>query len=226
MKQHNDWRTIPVLPCISITDTLFFWQTLGFEITYKQTRPYQYGIVERNGHALHFAGRKGMDITNNLSTCLIIVPEIDKVYQALTQNLKEKLGSVPRSGIPRISQMKPGATRFTLTDVSGNAVIFINDGKQDQETWEKAENKNQSPLQRAIAVAVRFRDYKRDEKAAAATLDAALRKAENESQTDIAEALTLRIDLAISMNDLPRAEECKMLLMSIIWEGKSLTSQL
>src|SRR5687767_10766923 len=114
MKQQKEWRTIPVLPCISIIDTLSFWQTIGFEITYKQTRPYQYGIVERNGHSLHFAGRKGLDKTNNFSTCLVIVSDIDKVYQIFTQKLKENLGSIPRSGIPRISQMKPGATRFTL----------------------------------------------------------------------------------------------------------------
>ena len=36
------WVTVPILPCVAIEETLAFWEMLGFEITYKQTRPYQY----------------------------------------------------------------------------------------------------------------------------------------------------------------------------------------
>jgi hypothetical protein len=201
LKYKKEWITIPVLPSVSIIDTLSFWEIIGYKVTFKQTRPYQYGVVERNGYQLHFVRVTGIDKTNNFSSCLVMVSNIGKVYQEYTQRLKENLGRIPHSGIPRISRMKPGTSRFTLTDVSGNSVIFINYGKNDQETWEKADDKNQSPLKKAISTAIRFRDYKEDEKAAAATLEVALRKAEDEDEIVIAEALIIGIDLAIFMNE-------------------------
>jgi hypothetical protein len=206
----SEWITIPILPCVSIEETLHFWQALGFEITYKQTHPYQYGVVERGGHQLHFGRLKGMDAANNFYTgCLIAVPDAGDVYYEITQLLKQHIGRVPHAGIPRVSRMKPNTTRFTLTDVSGNAIIFVSRSEQDQETWEKAENKNQSKLQRAIAIAIRFRDYKNDDEAAIKTLDAALKRTNNENSIDIAEALIMRIELAESSNDPIKAAECK-----------------
>ncbi|MCH7408928.1 hypothetical protein MM239_05950 [Belliella sp. DSM 111904] len=216
LKQQKEWMTIPSLPCVDIEESLSFWEILGFEITYKQTRPYQYGVVERGGFELHFGRVKGMEAERNLyNGCLIMVHDAEKVYEEFRQRFKENMGRIPHSGLPRISRMKPGATRFTLTDISGNCIIFINYGEEDQETWEKADDKNQTPLQKSIAVAIRFRDYKEDEKAAAKTLDVALSKAGNETPTDIAEALLIRMDLANVLNDLPRVEDCRIQLSQV-----------
>jgi hypothetical protein len=217
----QQWITIPLLQCISIIETLEFWQALGFQITYKQTHPYQYGVVERGGHQLHFGRIKGMEAGNNFYTgCLIIVPDAEKVYHELTHGLKQHLGRVPHTGIPRISRMKPDTTRFTLTDVAGNSIIFVSNTEQDQEIWEKAENKNQSKLQRAIAIAIRFRDYKNDDAAAIKTLDAALKRVDDENVMDIAEALIMRIELAESSDDQAKVAECKSRLAQLaISEG-------
>ncbi|GGG99751.1 hypothetical protein GCM10007415_39500 [Parapedobacter pyrenivorans] len=218
-KTHSKtWTTVPSLPCVAIEETLSFWEMLGFEITYKQTRPYQYGVVARGGSELHFGRVKGMEASGNeYNGCLVVVPSIEAVYQEFTATFKEKLGRIPHTGIPRISRMKPGTTRFTLTDVSGNSMIFIDSdsGEEDQNTWEKADDKNQSPLQKAIAMAIRFRDYKEDEQAAAKTLDVALRKAENEENTTLAEALAVRMDLAVFMGNRVRADECNKLLSQL-----------
>ena len=219
----KEWLTIPILPCISIEETLAFWATLGFNVIYKQTRPYQYGIVTRGGYQLHFGGVKGMEAKDNLhGGCLITVSDAEEVYQEFIQKLKGAFGKVSNSGIPRISRMKPGTTRFTLTDVAGNSIIFVRLGVQDSETWKNADRQNQSPLQKAIATAIRFRDYKNDEKAAARTLDVALRKTENEAATDIAEALVIRIDLADFMNEPLCSNEYRALLnkMSLTPEEK------
>lgn len=215
LKHQRDWMTIPTLSCISIEETLSFWEMLGFTITYKMTRPYQYGVVERNGYALHFAPRvKGID-TDFYYGCLVMVYDAKKVYEDFKRRFKEYMGKVPHSGLPRISKMKPGATRFTLTDISGNCVFFINYGNEDQETWEKVNDKNQTPLQKSIAAAIRFRDYKEDEKASVKTLDVALKKVENEAQVDIAEALLMRIDLATILNEPIREKECRTLLTQV-----------
>jgi hypothetical protein len=212
----KEWTTIPILPCVSIAETLYFWQALGFKITYKQTHPHQYGVVERGGHQLHFGKLKNMEAKNNFYTgCLIIVIDVGKVYHELTHCLKQHLGRVPHTGIPRVSRMKPGTTRFTLTDVSGNSVIFVSNGEQDQETWEKAENKDQSKLQRAVAIAIRFRDYKNDDAAAIKTLDAALKRVSDENVMDIAEALIIRIELAESSDDPIKVAEYRLRLSQL-----------
>ncbi|QNL51923.1 hypothetical protein H8S90_10270 [Olivibacter sp. SDN3] len=215
LKRQRDWMPIPTLSCIAIEETLSFWEMLGYKITYKMTHPYQYGVVERNGYELHFARVKGMDVTNNDDGCLVMVSDARKTYKEFAQKLKENLGRVPHSGIPRISRMKPEATRFTLMDVSGNCVIFILDDEKDNEVYEKADDINQTPLQKSIATGIRFRDFKEDEKAAAETLDIALQKVENETLRDIAEALLIRMDLANVLNDFPREEECRIHLSQV-----------
>lgn len=50
--------------------TLFFWEALGFTVTYRQDSPYQYGVFERGGYELHFGRVKGMDPANSHSGCL------------------------------------------------------------------------------------------------------------------------------------------------------------
>ncbi|MFX1708122.1 hypothetical protein PV783_29430 [Chitinophaga sp. CC14] len=209
----KEWITTPILPCTSIEETLAFWEILGYRITYKLTRPYQYGILERGGYELHFARVKGTG--SAYSGCLVTVTDARTVYLEFTGKLKASLGRVPNTGIPRISRMKPDATRFTLTDVSGNSIIFVSFGEKDEEVWQHADNKNQSPLQKSIAVAARFRDYKNDDMAAAKTLDVALARPGNESNTDIAEALMIRIELAESLNEPDRAAACRSQLETL-----------
>jgi catechol 2,3-dioxygenase-like lactoylglutathione lyase family enzyme len=51
----ND-SVIPLLPCVSLEETLDFYRALGFEVTHEQTWPYAYGSVFRNGVNLHFYG--------------------------------------------------------------------------------------------------------------------------------------------------------------------------
>jgi hypothetical protein len=198
----QDWLTIPILPCINVTATLDFWEVLGYTVIYKQVRPYPYGVVERSGYTLHFGYIKGMSAASNSSIgCLVMVHDAASVYQEFANRLKQHTGKVPHSGIPRLSRMKPGVTRFTLTDVSGNSVIFVSYGEQDQEQWEVADDRNQDRLARALAVAKRFRDYKNDDDLAAKTLDVALKDVEGTDPLQIAELLVMRIALSEAMEE-------------------------
>lgn len=205
----KEWISIPVLPCSSLGDTLGFWTNLGYAVSYRQDRPYPYGVVERGGYQLHFARIKGIDPGSSYNACLVMVSDVETVHTAFCASLKKHLGKVPATGLPRISRMKPGQTRFTLTDVSGNSVIFIRFGEEDQDNFEKADQAGLSPLQKMIAVALRFRDYKEDYPAAAKTLDNALRKQVNEAAHDIAEALIMRIELARILEQQKTEQECR-----------------
>ncbi|WP_353719230.1 hypothetical protein [Dyadobacter sp. 676] len=188
----ENWTTVPVLPCNSIAETLEFWENLGFTVTYRQDRPYQYGVIERNGHQLHFARVK----TAGYTGCLMMVADVARVYDAFSKALKAKLGRVPVTGVPRISRMRPGQSRFTITDVSGNSVIVIQIGEKDQVEYEDADPATLTPLQKAISLALRLRDFKEDYPAAAKVLDLALRKIDaRETSEDQARAVAIRKSL-------------------------------
>lgn len=219
----KEWATVPVLPCVELEETLAFWELLGFTTTYRQLRPYQYGVVARGEYGLHFARVKGVGPSNNYSGCLIMVTDAEKVHEDFTRALKKRYGKIPNAGTPRISRMKPGQTRFTLTDVAGNSIIFISYGEKDQETYSKADEATLTPLQKSIATAVRFNDFKNDEQAAAKTLDAALKRDGKESKLDIAEALLMRLDLARILKESKREKECRTGLMSLMITVEELT---
>jgi hypothetical protein len=192
----NEWLTIPVLPCLSLDETITFWQYLGFKTTYFQKSPYQYGVVERGGYALHFFRVKGLDPATSYSTCLVTVTNAYDVYLSFMKSFREHVGKVAHTGLPRISRMKPDGTRFTVTDPGGNAVIFISLGEKDMEIYNEPNNAGLTALQQAIAWAIRLRDFKNDDTAAAKALDKGLKNTEEEKGIDIAQALLIRAELA------------------------------
>jgi len=73
--------TIPLLPCVSLDETLDFYRALGFEMTYQQARPNPYAVVRRGGFELHFFGLKGLEPASAYSTCLVAVPEVEPLHR-------------------------------------------------------------------------------------------------------------------------------------------------
>jgi hypothetical protein len=191
----KEWMSVPLLHCISLDETLAFWNLLGYQTTYYQNRPYKYGIVERGGFSLHFFYEKGYVAGQTYNGCLVTVKDAAATYGEFTTSLKTHTGKVPAAGLPRISRMKPGQTRFTVTDPSGNSVIFVSMGQADQDIYDKADQADLTPLQKAIALAVRLRDFKEDHAAAAKVLDTALKKAEGETAADMDKAMQLHREL-------------------------------
>lgn len=202
----RETTTIPALPCISLDDSLEFWQSLGYEVTYRQKAPNPYGIIRYDDYELHLFGLKQLRPEDNYSTCLVIVPEVEPLHALFVERLRASLGRVPNRGFPRISRMKPGQTRFTLTDVAGNSVIFIRRGVEDEAAAEEYKQAGLTPLQRTLAVAARLRDFQNDDAAAAKALDGALARHE-EPTLDYARVLAARIELAEAMDDPNLARE-------------------
>jgi len=167
-------RTIPMLPCAALDETLDFWQALGFRVTYRQKAPNPYAVVEYADYALHFFGLTQLAPEANYSGCLVLVAEVEELHRTFAERLRTALGKVPGRGFPRISRMRPGQTRFTLTDVAGNSVIFIKHGDEDAKAAEAYTEPGQTPLAKALRVAERLRDFKGDDAAAAKVLDNAL----------------------------------------------------
>jgi hypothetical protein len=197
----HDAITIPCLPCVSLEETFPFYEMLGFEVVYRQKAPNEYGVVRRGGCELHFFGLKGLEPKNSFSACLVLVSDVEGLHKTFADAMRQVLGKVPVKGLPRISRMKPGQTRFTITDPAGNSVIFIKRGAEDQAAGEEYKKEGQTRLQRAISLAARLRDYKGDDAAAAKALDTALAHPDPADPFDRARALVARAELAIALGD-------------------------
>jgi hypothetical protein len=194
-------KTIPALPCLSIDATLEFWSALGYAITYRQKAPNPYGVVKRDGYELHFFGLKGLDPAKAFSTCFVKLPEIEGLHAEFVESLTRTLGRSPAKGLPRISRMRPGQTRFTVTDPNGSSITFIKYGPEDDKNAHAYEDATLTPLQRAVKLAERLRDYHLDDHSAAKALDVALARPGVESPRDRAEALSARAELARALDD-------------------------
>ncbi|WP_437720147.1 hypothetical protein [Sorangium sp. So ce861] len=202
----SEVTTIPVLPCVSMAETLAFYGALGFEVTHQQTTPNVYAATRRGDVHLHFMGLKGLDPREAYSTCLVLVPEVERLHETFSEGLRRAYGKVPVAGFPRISRMKKGQSRFTVVDVAGNSVIFIRRGAPDDYDEGAAGSRSNSRLGRALRAAARLRDFRNDDAAAAKVLDVALaRKEEADAPLERARTLATRLELAVALGEEARA---------------------
>lgn len=208
--------TIPCLPCTSLEQSLPFYESLGFVVTYRQKAPHEYAVVKHGDGEIHLYGLKGLVPKDSYSTCLILVPNLEVLHSTFANALRERLGKVPNTGIPRITRFKPKQTRFTVTDTSGNSLIFIQQGGADSEVSEQYKQAGLSKLERALFMAVRLRDFKNDDAAAAKVIDTAVASEDSAEQPLLyAKALITSMELAIVLEDEEKAALRQQQLQSL-----------
>lgn len=201
--------TIPALPCRSIDDTLTFYKALGFEVTYHQERPNTYAVVQRGGINLHFFALK-LEPADSYSTCIVIVPDVDALYQAFAERLRKEYGKLPIAGIPRLTRLrdKSGGRGFNVVDPGGNWIRISQPNTAASETVDDTTAKTDSTkLSRAIRGADFLSETKADFASAAKMLDTALASDDPATDSQRVQALVLRSSLAINLNDLPHAKQ-------------------
>jgi catechol 2,3-dioxygenase-like lactoylglutathione lyase family enzyme len=200
--------TIPMLPCVSLDETMDFYRVLGFEVAYQQTRPNPYAVVRRGGIELHFFGVKGLEPEHAYSSCMVLVPEVEQLHEVFAGALRKAYGKLPVTGFPRLARMKKGQSRFHVVDPAGNWLRFIKQDAEDvdHEAAAEADQGTRSKLAQALDTVTLLRDFKGDDTAAAKVLDAALRRKEPAPAIDRARALAARAELAVALGDQERAD--------------------
>lgn len=191
---------IPLLPCSSIDDQIAFYETLGFEVTYRQKAPNVYAALQRGGIEMHFFVMKGYDPAASYSTCYVMVADIDPLYADFRARLKQALGRVPTRGIPRIGalgDMSYGVRQFLMTDPGGNIIRF----GQPLEAKQPQADEALPRLERALDAASLLMDSKADPETAARVLDGALAVSADASDALLVRARILRADAAIALGD-------------------------
>lgn len=205
---------IPVLPCVSLDETLDFYRALGFEVTRRQTEPYLYGAVHRRGVDLHFHGPRKLDPKKSFSICLVMVDDLQSPHRAFIDGLRQAYGKIPLAGFPRITRLWKGQTRFAVFDPAGNSIIFIARDEPDA-TYDEPEP-GKSRLAWALDTAVWLRDLKGyDDVAAARVLDVALARNGPAAPIEQARALAARAELAVALGEQDRADALRAELQKL-----------
>jgi hypothetical protein len=201
--------TIPVLPCISLTETVAFYGALGYQVTHQQTSPNVYLATRRGDVHLHFMGMAKLDPASAYSTCLVIVPEVEALHATFAAALRGLLGRLPVSGRPRISRMKKGQSRFTVVDAAGNSVVYIRQDAPDDYDEGRRPAESRSRLGRALATAARLRDFRNDDAMAARVLATALRHDDAGTPLERGRALAMRAEIAAAQDDGAEVAACR-----------------
>lgn len=94
-------------------------------------------------------------------------------------------------------------------------MIFVRRGRTDDEVAAEYKRPGQTPLQRAVALAERMRDFKNDDVGATRTLDKALERYAGDDSPAYKQAIEARIELADTYKESERADELRTLLATI-----------
>ena len=209
--------TVPLLPCVAPEETLAFWRALGFEATYQQTKPYLYLAFRWSGFELHYGrASSGVDpALENTGGCLVMVDAVAPYHSAITEAMRHQYGKVLVKGLPRITRYRPGASRFTIMDPSGNSIIFI---QRDEPTeLEYGGAKQLQGLARVLDNARILREFKHDDQAAFRALNSGLRRhGDNASAVEQAVALAVLIELSTELEEPQRVPEWGARLRQLI----------
>ncbi|MDE3724084.1 glyoxalase [Nocardiopsis sp. N85] len=207
---------VPLLPCASAEETLGFFRSLGFEVTYEQDRPYLYLAFRWGGVHLHY-GRapKGFDPSGeDGGGCLVMVDDVAAYHAVLSARMRSAEGRVPTKGVPRITRYRSGASRFTVVDPSGNSIIFIQ--RDEPQELEYGGSVELEGLARALDGARILRDFKLDDRAAWRYLRSALRRhGDDAPAVERAMALAALIELSVALDEHERRSEWTEALKTI-----------
>lgn len=197
-----DETTVPLMPCASVEETLAFYKALGFEVIYEQSKPYVSLMLRWSGFQLCFGpAPEGLDPAREESGgCLVMVDAVAPYHAAFVAAMRRVHGKVLGSGLPRITRYRPGASRFTLVDPSGNSIIFIQ--RDEPLELEYGGSKELTGLAKALDNARILREFKNDDLQAFRALKSAVRRhGTTASVAERAIALCHLVDLAVALGE-------------------------
>ncbi|MEV6772081.1 glyoxalase [Nocardia sp. NPDC051030] len=198
--------SVPMLWAGNLPETLDFYRTLGYKVTYEMTRPYPYGAVERDGFQLHFGPTpKDIDAQQAHIGCLVFVDDVEPWHIEFTAALRARYGRIPARGTPRITRFRPGQTRFSVVDPVGNTILYV---ERDEPDPEYGGSKKLKGLAKVLDNARILRDEKMDDPTAVRIIEVGLRRhAATASPLDRGRALAMLAEIATAAGNPARVAE-------------------
>ncbi|WP_051864660.1 hypothetical protein [Streptosporangium roseum] len=201
---------IPILPCRDIDEIAAFYGMLGFDRTYRQTRPNPYVAVRRGGIELHFASIADFDPEQSYGSCIVAVNDTAVLFEEFAEGMRAVHGKLLLSGIPRITRPRKrkntgDAMGFTVVDPGGNWIRIFR--TEDSPSPGGSGDVASGPLARALENAVVQGESRGDTRQAAKILDGKLAGHDGLTPvTTLVEALVYRAELAIRLDDPDTAD--------------------
>ncbi|MGK5442133.1 glyoxalase [Micromonospora sp. URMC 105] len=199
---------VPLLPCFAPEETLAFWRALGFAVTWEQHKPYLYLAFRWSGFELHYGrGAEGVDpAQERTGGCLVMVDAVAPYHAQFTAAMRGAYGKVLAKGLPRITRYRAGASRFTITDPSGNSIVFIR--RDEPEGLEYGGSKQLTGLAKVLDNARILREFKTDDRAAFRALNSGLRRhGAGAPAVEQAMALAALVELSTALDESERVPE-------------------
>ncbi|GAA4703208.1 Glyoxalase-like domain-containing protein [Promicromonospora umidemergens] len=209
---------VPMLPCGDIDAMADFWTGLGLRVTYRQRRPNPYLALELGRIALHYYVMPEWDPDQSHSTCALVVPDTEPIYDLFAAGLRERFGRLPVSGLPRVTRPRrrannAGLSGFSLVDPAGNWVRVsraptpdTQPSAPDGDVTEWTGTPGAGTIVRALDAAVVQADSHGDPVQARKILGGALRRASGPDDSalpvpELAPALAYLVELCVRTGD-------------------------
>ncbi|MBR8742077.1 glyoxalase [Nocardiopsis sp. MG754419] len=196
--------------------TLAFYTMLGFETTWKQLKPYVYLAFLWSAIELHYSrAPKGLDPTEeNGGGALIMVDHVAPYHATFTAAMRAAHGKVLSRGLPRITRLRPGATRFSLLDPTGNHLIFIQ--RDEPEELEYGGSAELAGLAKVLDQVRIYREFKNDDHAAYRYAKSGLKRHPDAPAVERATAHAVLVELATALDRPEEAARRRDDLQSIM----------
>ena len=189
---------IPILPCRSIDDQIAFYESLGFEVTYRQKTPNVFASIQRGAIKIRFFVLKGYESAESYSTCYVWSRNRRPVCRLPVGTQAQPRG-IPTRGIPSIGalgDMCYGVRQFLLTDPGGN-IIRIGQPLNAPDD----EARPASRLEKALPAANLLMYSKGDPETAARVIDSAMADEPDAPVVIVVQARILRAEAAHELGD-------------------------
>ena len=200
----------PMLPSENVDESVAFYRSLGFEIVRNETFPYRFAEV-RDGdlwlmtsNYAQFGGKKAF------GAFIVNVTELGKYHNRFAVNLRNNLGNVPLSGFPRLTRRSRDGSQFRVFDPFGNMLVYM-DKSYAPPLYLEAQCHTEEILNQVWFL----RDIYANDRAAAKTLDRALKEVKDKSGIGHARLLAARGEIAVAMGELDLASNLEDKVSSI-----------
>jgi catechol 2,3-dioxygenase-like lactoylglutathione lyase family enzyme len=211
--EHGNEFVQPLFPSRSLVQTVAFYRALGFEVVQDTRDPYPYAEVRYGSLWIHCSDLRVYGAKHVCGAFLVMVADVALYHQHFASGLRATYGRIPTAGMPRITRLRPGQTRFCVFDPTGNMLIFLARDAPEVTTW--GSNNDQSALIHVLHNAAFLRDTYANDTAAASVLEKALRKHPEAAAVDRARVLAAIAELAVAMGDSARARTAQAELQHI-----------
>jgi hypothetical protein len=199
---------VPLLPCLAPDETLAFWRAMGFAVFWEQHKPYLYLAFRWSGFELHYGrGSAGIDAAQEQTGgCLVMVDAVAPYHAHFAAAMRRAYGKVLAKDLPRITRLRPGASRFTIVDPSGNSIVFIR--RDEPQGLEYGGSKQLTGLAKVLDNARILREFKTDDRAAFRALNSGLRRhGAGAPAVEQAMALAALVELSTALGEPERVPE-------------------